>query len=400
MRILPQRTVRRRLTALYGLLFLVSGAVLLVISGGVLVGRSSTQAAGGQGGQLPQSALARAHAQIHQLELQLANQRALAPGGLSRNLLIAGAIALGIMTVVAVLLGWVIAGRALRPLRVITAATRRISADSLHERLTMTGPRDELTELADTIDGLLARLEGAFAAQRRFVANASHELRTPLTTMRASVDVAVAKPGPVPPQTIALAGRLRGELDQIDRLLDGLLALARAQHGDLPGLTTVSLDSVAAASLAARADAVAARTLTVRHTVGRDGAWVDGSPALLHRMADNLIDNAIGHNTEGGWVSVTTAAGGPGARLVVETGGDVLDQAQVDQLTQPFRRLGADRTGSDRGAGLGLSIVAAIAEAHGGSVRLTARPEGGLRVAIELPLSRAVTATARQEVSA
>jgi signal transduction histidine kinase len=400
MRILPQRTVRLRLTALYGVLFLVSGAVLLVISGGVLVGRSSTQAAGAKFQPPQQSALARAQAQIHQLQLQLANQRALAPGGLSHNLLIAGAIALGIMTVVAVLLGWVIAGRALRPLRVITAATRRISADSLHERLTMTGPRDELTELADTIDGLLARLEGAFAAQRRFVANASHELRTPLTTMRASVDVAVAKPGPVPPQTIALAGRLRGELDQIDRLLDGLLALARAQHGDLPGLTTVSLDSVAAASLAARADAVAARTLTVRHTVGRDGAWVDGSPALLHRMADNLIDNAIGHNTEGGWVSVTTAAGGPGARLVVETGGDVLDQAQVDQLTQPFRRLGADRTGSDRGAGLGLSIVAAIAEAHGGSVRLTARPEGGLRVAIELPLSRAVTATARQEVSA
>jgi signal transduction histidine kinase len=397
---LPQRTVRLRLTALYGVLFLVSGAVLLAISGGVLVGRSSTQAAGAQAGQPPQSALARAHAQIQQLQQQLADQQALAPGGLSRDLLIAGAIALGIMTVVAVLLGWVIAGRALRPLRVITAATRRISADSLHERLTMTGPRDELTELADTIDGLLARLEGAFVAQRRFVANASHELRTPLTTMRASVDVAVAKPGPVPPQTVALAGRLRGELDQIDRLLDGLLALARAQHGDLPGRTTVSLDSVVSASLAARADAIAARKLTVHHAAGREGAWVDGSPALLHRMADNVIDNAIGHNTDGGWVSVTTTADGPDVRLVVETGGDVFDQAQVDQLTQPFRRLGADRTGTDRGAGLGLSIVAAIAEAHGGSVRLTARPEGGLRVAIELPLARAAAVTARQEAPA
>src|SRR5215469_9954585 len=243
MRILPRRTVRLRLTALYGVLFLVSGAVLLAISGGVLVGRASVQAAGTQNGPPPQSALARAYAEIHRLELQLADQRALDPGGLSHNLLIAGAIALGIMTVVAVLLGWVIAGRALRPLRAITAATRRISADSLDERLTITGPRDELTELADTIDGLLARLEGAFAAQRRFVANASHELRTPLTTMRASVDVAVAKPGPVPPQTMVLAGRLRSELDQVDRLLEGLLALARAQHGDLPGHTTVSLDS-------------------------------------------------------------------------------------------------------------------------------------------------------------
>jgi signal transduction histidine kinase len=400
MRILPRRTVRLRLTALYGVLFLVSGAVLLAISGGVLVGRSSVQAASAKNGHAPQSALARAQAQIHQLQQQLADQRALDPGGLSHNLLIAGAIALGIMTVVAVLLGWVIAGRALRPLRAITAATRRISADSLHERLTMTGPRDELTELADTIDGLLARLEGAFAAQRRFVANASHELRTPLTTMRASVDVAVAKPGPVPPQTITLAGRLRGELDQVDRLLDGLLALARAQHGDLPGRTTVSLDSVVSASLAARADAIATRKLTVHHVSSRDGAWVEGSPALLHRMADNVIDNAIGHNTDGGWISVTTTAGGPGARLVVETGGDVLDQAQVDQLTQPFRRLGADRTGSDRGAGLGLSIVAAIAEAHGGSVRLTARPEGGLRVAIALPLARAAAVSPRQEVRA
>jgi signal transduction histidine kinase len=400
MRVLPRRTVRLRLTALYGVLFLVSGAVLLAISSGLVYARSTTVAVGAAGAPPPQSALARAQAQIHQLQQQLANERALAPGGLSHNLLIGGVVALGIMTVVAVLFGWVIAGRALRPLRVITAATQRISADSLHERLAMTGPRDELTELADTIDGLLARLEDAFAAQRRFVANASHELRTPLTTMRASVDLAVAKPGPVPPQTIALAGRLRTELDRVDGLLDGFLALARAQHGDLPGRTTLSLDYVVSASLAARADAIAAQRLTVHHTTGREGAWVDGSPALLHRMADNVIDNAIGHNTDGGWVSVTTAADGQAARLVVESGGDVLDQAQVGQLTQPFRRLGADRTGSDSGAGLGLSIVAAIAEAHGGTLRLSARPEGGLRVAIGLPLAHTVAVTGRAEVPA
>src|SRR5262249_7688372 len=151
-----------------------------------LVGRSSVMAARTVPPQNTQSALAHAHAQIQDLQQQLADQHALAPGGLSHNLLVAGLIALGIMTVVAGLLGWVIAGRALRPLRAITATTQRISADSLDQRLAMTGPRDELTELADTIDGLLARLEGAFAAQRRFVANASHELRTPLTTIRAS----------------------------------------------------------------------------------------------------------------------------------------------------------------------------------------------------------------------
>ncbi|HEV2376620.1 MAG TPA: HAMP domain-containing sensor histidine kinase [Streptosporangiaceae bacterium] len=400
MRMLPRRTVRLRLTATYGVLFLVSGAVLLVISGGVLSARSSVSAAQTAAPLAPASALSQARAQIRALQQQLADQHTLASGGLSHNLLIAGLIALGIMTVVAGLLGWVTAGRALSPLRAITAATQRISADSLDQRLAMTGPRDELTELADTIDGLLGRLEGAFAAQRRFVANASHELRTPLTTMRASVDVAVAKPGPVPPQTTILAVRVRTELDRVDRLLDGFLALARAQHGDLPGRTTVSLESVVSASLAARADAIAARKLTVQYTTSHDGAWVNGSPTLLRRMVDNVVGNAISHNAQGGWANATVSSGQQTVRLVVETGGEVLDQAKVDQLTQPFRRLGADRTGSDSGSGLGLSIVAAIAEAHGGTLDLTARPEGGLCVTITLPLAHATTATARTEVPA
>jgi signal transduction histidine kinase len=246
-----------------------------------------------------------------------------------------------------------------------------------------------MKDLSDTIDGLLARLEGAFAAQRRFVANASHELRTPLTTMRACVDVAVAKPGPVPAPTIALADRLRGELDRVDGLLDGFLALARAQHGDLPGQATLSLEYITAAALAVRASAISTRRLTVHHTAGHDGTWVVGSQALLCRMVDNVLDNAIGHNRDGGWISVTTGADGSHARLVVETGGDVLDQEQVSQLAQPFRRLGADRTGSDHGSGLGLSIVEAIATAHGGTLDLRARPEGGLRVSVALPLAAA-----------
>ena len=384
---LPRRTVRMRLTALYGALFVVSGALLLAITSGVAV--SSSRVSVRSANQAVASPLAQDQARIERLQNELANAEAQLHSGLSHGLLLGSVIALGIMTVVSLVVGWIVAGRVLRPLRRMTTATRRISADSLHERLAMAGPGDELKDLADTIDGLLERLEGAFAAQRRFVANASHELRTPLATMRASVDVAVAKPEPVPPQTIALANRLRGELDRVDGLLDGFLALARAQHGDLPGQATLSLEYLTAAALAVRADAIAARHLTVHHVTGADGTWVTGSQALLCRMVDNVVDNAIGHNRDGGWISVTTGADEQLVRLVVETGGDVLDAGQVSQLAQPFRRLGADRTGSDHGSGLGLSIVEAIAEAHGGTLELHARPEGGLRVGIALPLAPA-----------
>jgi signal transduction histidine kinase len=385
--VLP-RTVRMRLTALYGALFVVSGAVLLAIASGVVVS-SSRVSVPAANQAVPSTALAQAQARIHQLQDQLATAESKIHSGVSHDLLVGSAIALGIMTVVSLVVGWLVAGRVLRPLRRMTVATRRISADSLHERLAVAGPGDELKDLADTIDGLLERLEGAFAAQRRFVANASHELRTPLATMRASVDVAVAKPQPVPAATIALADRLRGELDRVDGLLDGFLALARAQHGELPGQAALSLEYLTAAALAVRAGPIAARHLTVHHATGQDGTWVTGSQALLSRMVDNVLDNAIGHNRDGGWISVTTGADGHLARLVVETGGDVLDAEQVAQLAQPFRRLGADRTGSDHGSGLGLSIVEAIATAHGGTLGLRARPEGGLRVAIALPLAPA-----------
>jgi signal transduction histidine kinase len=389
--VLPRRTVRLRLTVLYGVLFVLSGVVLLAITSGVVYSRSSAEAVPAPGQQPPQSALAQAQSRIQQLQDELATEQQAQHSGISQDLLIGSVIGLGIMTVVSVALGWGVAGRALRPLRQMTAAARRISEDNLHERLAVSGPDDELKDLADTIDGLLERLEGAFAAQRRFVANASHELRTPLATMRASLDVAMAKPEPAPPQTVALAGRLRAELDQVDRLLDGFLTLARAQHGTLPGREMVSLSHAAAAALAARAGAIAARNLTVdRGGPGpdavRDGAWVTGNQALLCRMVDNVIDNAIGHNQDGGWIRVTTGASGF-AWMIVETGGPVLDQRLVAQLAQPFRRLAADRTGSGQGAGLGLSIVSAIAAAHGGVLDLQARPEGGLRVGIGLPVA-------------
>jgi signal transduction histidine kinase len=393
-RLLPRRTVRLRLTALYGVMFVCSGAVLLLIAGGVVVSRS-TSVVGLANPPVPQTALSRAQVRIQELQHQLSAANGQNINGISHNLFVGSAVALAIMTVISVALGWFVAGRVLRPLRQMTAAAQRISADSLDERLAVTGPGDEMKDLADTIDGLLARLESAFAAQRRFVANASHELRTPLTTMRASLDVAAAKPDPAPPQTIALAGRLRTELDRLDELLEGLLMLARAQHGELPGRAVLSLEYTVSASLAARATGIAARHLTVHHVTGAGGAWVAGSQALLSRMADNVIDNAIGHNPEGGWIKVTTFADEGYARFVIENGGDVVDQRQVDQLGQPFRRLGADRTGSDTGSGLGLSIVAAVAAAHGGTLELRARSSGGLRVAIALPL-----APARAEVPA
>jgi signal transduction histidine kinase len=388
--LLPRRTVRLRLTVTYGVLFLLSGAVLLAITSGVVYSRSSVAAVPANPAN-SQTPLQQAQSQVQQLRDELAAEQQAQHSGISQDLLLGSAISLGIMTVASVALGWGVAGRALRPVRQMTAATRAISEDNLHERLAVSGPDDELKDLADTIDGLLGRLEAAFAAQRRFVANASHELRTPLATMRASLDVAVAKPEPepAPPQTVALATRLRAELDQVDRLLDGFLTLARAQHrAALPGHDMVSLDNAVAASLAVRSDAIAAKHLTVDHGGhGGDGIWVTGNQTLLCRMIDNVIDNAIAHNHDGGWIRVTTGAGGF-AWMLAETGGPVLDPRLVAQLAQPFRRLAADRTGSGQGAGLGLSIVSAIAAAHGGVLDLQARPEGGMRVGIGLPLAR------------
>jgi signal transduction histidine kinase len=381
-------TVRLRLTALYGVLFVVSGAVLLVIAGGFAVARSSESVASspGQTFQSPGSALSQAQSEIQQLQQQLASTQGDAHiSAFSENLIIASLIALGVMTVLSVIMGWLVAGRALRPVRQMTAAAQRISAHNLDERLAVAGPADELKELGDTIDGLLGRLEGAFAAQRRFVANASHELRTPLATMRASLDVAVAKPEPAPPQTVALAARLRSELDRIERLLEGFLVLARAQHGDLPGRAVLPLDYMVSAALADYEGAAQARGLTVQTNSAPGGAWVTGSHALLSRMVENLVDNAIGHNVEGGWIRIATEASDGRARLVVENGGETLESRQVAELSQPFRRLGADRIGTDKGSGLGLSIVAAIVEAHGGTLSLQARPGGGLRVTIDLP---------------
>jgi signal transduction histidine kinase len=401
----PRTTVRWRLTLLYGGLFLVSGAALLAITytlvsheidvtgEGVSVYSPSGPRHGGVTGstaQLPLPALPKpkpppAVARIlgspggreflRRVEIQTRVDQL-------HQLEIWSGVALGMMALVSMLLGWVIAGRVLAPLRAITSTTQQISETNLHRRLAIDGPRDELRQLADTIDGLLERLEVAFEAQRRFVANASHELRTPLATMRATLDVAVGKPH-VPPQTQVLEAELREDLDEADRLLESFLTLARAQHNELGGQASVSLARLAGDALAARGEEIAAKRLEVHTALAP--VCVTGSQTLLARMVDNVIENAVHHNQTRGLVNVELELDGETARLVLETGGPVLDQQRVAQLAQPFRRLGAERTGSQNGHGLGLSIVAAVAAAHGGTLELHARPQGGLRVQITLP---------------
>jgi signal transduction histidine kinase len=211
--------------------------------------------------------------------------------------------------------------------------------------------------------------------------------------MRASLDVAMSKPGPVPPQFGTLADRLRGEFDRADRLLESFLALAHAQHGPAADQSTLSLADLAATAIERRSDVISRLKLSVDQD-GSSQVWVVGSETLLSRMVENVIDNAVNHNQPGGWVRVWTAVEGPVARIVVDNGGPVLVQQEVEQLIQPFRRLGAQRTGSEEGSGLGLAIVSTISEAHGGTVDLQALRDGGLRVVIALPLAVAATSGA------
>jgi signal transduction histidine kinase len=366
---LPRRTIRVRLAALFFAVFLASGAALLAVTVVVWLSRTGGTTARAPAGSLlhPAIGITQHSTDRHQL-------------------LIAAGIALATMAGLSLALGWLVAGRFLRPLRTITTTTREISATNLHQRLHLPGPDDELKELGDTFDDLLDRLERSFAFERQFVANASHELRTPLAGIRTPLDVAMAKPGPVPPHIRTLADRLRRELDHVDRLLDSFLTLAHTQQGPLTDQSTVSLADLARLAIERRGNAISALELDVEQPQ-RPDAWVTGSQTLLSRMVENVIDNSIGHNQPGGWVRVTTAVEGKRAHLVVENGGPVLDPDQVKQLTQPFRRVGAERTGQDKGAGLGLAIVSSITEVHGGTLDLEALGGGGLHVAITLPLA-------------
>jgi signal transduction histidine kinase len=385
-----RRSLRVRVALACWGVFVVAGVPLLAVTVGLWQGATNGAEGSSSSGAAPDQTAAPAGSTAGGLLANAAGQHQ--PVSAAQHsfdlhqLIVVSGIALVIMTIPAIAAGWLVAGRLLRPLRAMTTAARKISATNLHERLNLSGPDDEVKQLADTFDDLLGRLDRSFQSQGQFVANASHELRTPHATMRVWLDVALAKPDPAPPHMVDLGDRLRHELDQVDRLLDGLLALARAQQRSATDSSTLPLDAVVSLATAQRATLISGKGLDVRHQ-GCAGAWVAGSETLLARMVGNVVDNALTHNAPGGWVRIRTGVAGEAARLAVENGGPLLDEADVQALTQPFRRLGTERTGSDQGSGLGLSIVAAIAEMHGGRLELHALAGGGFQAVIELPLA-------------
>ena len=294
------------------------------------------------------------------------------------RLLIEYIAALAVMTIVSGAAGWLLAGRALRPLRRIISTAKRVSGENLNERIALTGPADELQELADTFDGMLARLEHAFDSQRSFVANASHELRTPLAIMRTEIDVTLDEPHVSDDELRRMGETVRETVDRCERLLEGLLMLARSQ-ASLTAEEPVDLSGLAADCITDLQARISERRLVVRD--GLEPAWVRGEPALLERMIANLIDNAIRHNEPGGFLEASTGFEAGRATVRVANGGEVIDAAEAEDLAEPFRRRHRDGDGF----GLGLSIVHSVAQAHGGSLRVSARPAGGLEVTVELP---------------
>jgi signal transduction histidine kinase len=307
------------------------------------------------------------------------------------QLLLFSLIGLAAGTVVAGGLGWLIGRRILSPLQKVTSAARRASQENLDERIHLDGPRDELKELADTFDEMLDRLDSAFASQRRFVANASHELRTPLTSMRTLIDVAMAKPTRTTDALEMLVGRVREAVDQSEAIINGLLTLARSDRGltvrELVDLEAAALDAIdqtgaiaRAADIAIDADLSAAPTL--------------GDRVLVERLVANLVDNAVRYNVAGGWVSVETGSDHGQSYLLVTNSGPLVQESKLASLFEPFTRL-EQRVSNGQGVGLGLSIVASVAAAHGADLESEALGNGGLKITV-----RFTAATEPAEVTA
>ena len=406
MSMLPRVSVRLKLTLLYGGLFLLAGAGLLTVNYALVRSQLTLpfgiriesrgpglpdalgdapglvlMRAGADGGNQfvaaapsPEAVAAvRREAEAVRRELQAATLQ---------QLLTQSGIALALMALVSVGLGWLVAGRVLHPLAAITATARRLEGSTLHERINLQGPQDELKELADTFDQMLGRLDATFETQRRFVANASHELRTPLAIARTEVDVALADPETDPAELRAMAGRVLEANQRSERLIEGLLTLARSER-QLRAAEPLDLAMAAADALEVAAPEVGRLGLRVSQVLG--AAPVAGDRALLERLVANLVENAVRHNRPGGWVEVDTGRAGPASVVRVANGGLPIPPDQVATLFEPFRRLEADRTDSDRGAGLGLSIVRSVVTAHGGTTTAKALPDGGLEVRVELP---------------
>ena len=296
-----------------------------------------------------------------------------------------------------VALGWLAARRMLHPVRQLTTTARQLSVANLCQRLELSGPNDELKELGDTFDQMLARLDTAFESQRRFVANASHELRTPLTIMRTELEVTLDHQAADTESLRAMGQVIRAAVTRSERLVDGLLALAESERG-IDRTERVDLAELVNPALGHLADS--ARQAGIRTGATLQAAPVIGSRVLLERLVENLADNGIRHNRPGGWLAILTATHGDTVTLIVESSGPPITAEQAASLFEPFRRLNADRVSSARGSGLGLSIVRAVARAHAGEATAAPVAGGGLRVTVTLPALRPATASARHKPAA
>ncbi len=379
----PRLPVRARLTLIYTGLFGVCGAIVVAVSY-ILVARLAPQ---GQSQQAPASFLTRCRAEqlsarpderiVAKCDAYLRLQGAQHQRDLTlSHLLQYSLITLAMVSAVAAILGWIAAGRSLRPLHRITAAARAASEHNLSGRVALRGPRDELRELAETFDEMLGRLQVAFEAQRQFIANASHELRTPLAVMRTTVDVALGNPDASPGDLRGMAADIRAAVDHAEHLIGALLILARNEGGltvhEEVDLATLAEDVLDTADPADR---------RVHATL--EPARISGDPVLAERLIANLVDNAIRYNAASGdiWISTRTAAGS--SELTVANTGPVISPADATRIFQPFQRLN-DRTSHD-GSGLGLTIVASIATIHSGTAAARPRNDGGLSVTVTIP---------------
>ena len=378
-------SVRTRLAVLYGAAFLLAGVILLMINWLLMLQNlpdGATYARKLEGKYIagtttsPDVVMPPAPTpnEKDMVITSIGNYRSSA----IQSMVVVSGIALLITGALAVLLGWAMAGRILRPLHAMTATARRLEAGNLNRRINLDGPPGELKELADTFDGMLDRLASAFDSQRRFVANASHELRTPLAVQRTLVEVAMADPE-ASPDLQRLGKQLLLTNERSERLIEGLLVLARSDRG-LTGSGAVRLDAVVDLVRRSMADLAAQHDVTV-HALTQPRVVV-GDQVLLERLVTNLVHNAIHYNEPGGSVRIVV---GEQPALVIENTGPPVPGELVPGLFEPFRRLVGERTANARGAGLGLSIVRSIATAHGGGASAEPRSGGGLRVSVVLP---------------
>ncbi|MFJ9391788.1 sensor histidine kinase [Nocardioides sp. NPDC101246] len=407
MRILPRRlSLRARLTLIYSGLFLLAGALLLAVTYGLFVNQLGSggsvivkgirlKDADGDGEEV-QRLLDADYVQTQdgdvvtgtQAQEWMLAQREALQSAAAESLLIQGAIALALVLVVACVLAWFISGRVLAPLHVVTATAHRISAApaadmGLGERIELDGPDDEVKELADAFDAMVGRLDRSFAGQRRFVANASHELRTPLTVGRAMVELAMHRPG-ASADLRTLGGDLLALNARHEALISGLLDLAGAENEPIDHQPVDLADIVEHVADLTAPEATAAG-VEVRLDLGE--APTSGDAILLERLVANLVENGIRHNISGGWVEARCGRSEGHAEVVVTNTGPEVSAYEVARLFQPFRRLDHDRMVVDRGVGLGLSIVEAIARAHQGSVSAQPREGGGLVLVVRLQAS-------------